>query len=262
MAELEQEEMSFWDHLEALRWTLFRSFLALFIFAIGSFAFMRGSDGIFDRVVLAPCYSDFIFYRWLCDLNQWLVNVSPWFDVLPDFCNDNFHVDVFNIRLASQFFTHMTTSFWLALVLTFPYLMWEIWKFISPALYENEKKYSVQVVSVVYSLFIIGILMSYYVLFPVSFRFLGTYSVAESVRSTITLDSYISTFVTLSLLMGVVFQLPVIAFFLAKMEIVNSRMLSTYRRHAFFGDIDYIRRNNPAGHSDVGTGRDTALFIV
>ena len=73
MAELEQEEMSFWDHLEALRWTLFRSFLALFIFAIGSFAFMRGSDGIFDRVVLAPCYSDFIFYRWLCDLNQWLV---------------------------------------------------------------------------------------------------------------------------------------------------------------------------------------------
>ena len=140
MAELEQEEMSFWDHLEALRWTLFRSFLALFIFAIGSFAFMRGSDGIFDRVVLAPCYSDFIFYRWLCDLNQWLVNVSPWFDVLPDFCNDNFHVDVFNIRLASQFFTHMTTSFWLALVLTFPYLMWEIWKFISPALYENEKK--------------------------------------------------------------------------------------------------------------------------
>lgn len=128
MAELEQEEMSFWDHLEALRWTLFRSFLALFIFAIGSFAFMRGSDGIFDRVVLAPCYSDFIFYRWLCDLNQWLVNVSPWFDVLPDFCNDNFHVDVFNIRLASQFFTHMTTSFWLALVLTFPYLMWEIWK--------------------------------------------------------------------------------------------------------------------------------------
>ena len=91
MAELEQEEMSFWDHLEALRWTLFRSFLALFIFAIGSFAFMRGSDGIFDRVVLAPCYSDFIFYRWLCDLNQWLVNVSPWFDVLPDFCNDNLH---------------------------------------------------------------------------------------------------------------------------------------------------------------------------
>ena len=128
MAELEQEEMSFWDHLEALRWTLFRSFLALFIFAIGSFAFMRGSDGIFDRVVLAPCYSDFIFYRWLCDLNQWLVNVSPWFDVLPDFCNDNFHVDVFNIRLASQFFTHMTTSFWLALVLTFPYLMWEYHK--------------------------------------------------------------------------------------------------------------------------------------
>ena len=129
--------------------------------------------------------------------------------------------------------THVTTAIYLGLLGASPYIVYELFRFVSPALYENEKKYSVQVVSVVYSLFIIGILMSYYVLFPVSFRFLGTYSVAESVRSTITLDSYISTFVTLSLLMGVVFQLPVIAFFLAKMGIVNSRMLSTYRRHAF-----------------------------
>ena len=134
---MEQEEMSFWDHLEELRWTLFRSILALFIFAIGSFAFMRGSNGLFDRVVLAPCNSDFIFYRWLCNLNQWLVDVSPWFDVLPDFCNDDFHVDIINIKMASQFFTHMSTSFWLALVLTFPYLMWEIWKFIRPAVGDN-----------------------------------------------------------------------------------------------------------------------------
>ena len=137
---MEQEEMSFWDHLEELRWTLFRSVLALFIFAIVGFAFMSGSNGLFDRVVLAPCNSDFIFYRWLCNLNQWLVDKSPMFDVLPDFCNDNFHVDIINIKLASQFFTHMTTSFWLALVLTFPYLMWEVWKFIRPALYEDEKK--------------------------------------------------------------------------------------------------------------------------
>lgn len=136
MEELEQDEMSFWDHLEELRWTLFRSILALFVFAIGSFAFMRD---IFNHVITAPCRSDFILYQWLCELNQWMINVSPWLDVLPDFCNDDFHVEIINIKLASQFFTHMTTSFWLALVLTFPYLMYEVWKFISPALYENEK---------------------------------------------------------------------------------------------------------------------------
>ena len=197
MAELEQEEMSFWDHLEALRWTLFRSFLALFIFAIGSFAFMRGSDGIFDRVVLAPCYSDFIFYRWLCDLNQWLVNVSPWFDVLPDFCNDNFHVDVFNIRLASQFFTHMTTSFWLALVLTFPYLMWEIWKFISPALYENEKK--------------------------------------NGKWEQVSLDSYMDNFLMLIFVMGIVFEMPLVSWLLSKIGLLKRSFFHKYRRHAIVG---------------------------
>lgn len=108
-----------------------------------------------------------------------------------------------------------------------------MFRFISPALYENERRYSVYTLFVVYALFILGILMSYYVLFPISFRFLGTYSVAEKVHSTITLDSYISTFTTLTLLMGVVFQLPVIAYALGKMGLITSRMLSRYRKHAF-----------------------------
>ena len=99
--------------------------------------------------------------------------------------------------------------------------------------FTNEKKYSVQVVVIVYVLFILGVLMSYYVLFPISFRFLGTYSVSERIHSTITLDSYISTFTTLTLLMGVVFQLPVIAFALSKLGIITSEMLSKYRKHSF-----------------------------
>ncbi len=105
--------------------------------------------------------------------------------------------------------------------------------FISPALYENERKYSVQVAGIIYVLFILGVLMSYFVLFPISFRFLGTYSVSAKVVSNITLDSYISTFVSLTLAMGVVFQLPVIAFFLGKMGVVTSTMLTCYRKHAF-----------------------------
>ena len=129
--------------------------------------------------------------------------------------------------------THITTSVYLGLLDASPYIMYELFRFVSPALYENEKKYSVQVVVIVYVLFILGVLMSYYVLFPISFRFLGTYSVSERIHSTITLDSYISTFTTLTLLMGVVFQLPVIAFALSKLGIITSEMLSKYRKHSF-----------------------------
>ncbi len=111
--------------------------------------------------------------------------------------------------------------------------MYELFRFVSPALYENERKYSVQVVVTIYLLFIIGVLMSYYIIFPISFRFLGTYQVSEVVRSTITLSSYISSFTTLTLVMGLVFQLPVIAFFLAKMGMLDAGLMKAYRRHAF-----------------------------
>ncbi|MBO5553120.1 MAG: twin-arginine translocase subunit TatC, partial [Paludibacteraceae bacterium] len=113
-----------------------------------------------------------------------------------------------------------------------PYILFELFRFISPALYENERKYSIPVLLIIYTLFIIGVLMSYFILFPISFRFLGTYSVAEQVHSTITLDSYISTFVTLTLVMGVVFQLPVIAYFFAKLGFIDSEMLAKYRQYA------------------------------
>ena len=113
-----------------------------------------------------------------------------------------------------------------------PYILYELFRFISPALYENERKYSVQVAGIIYTLFILGVLMSYFVLFPISFRFLGTYSVSAKVVSNITLDSYVSTFVSLTLVMGLVFQLPVIAFFVGKLGFVTSDMLSHYRKHA------------------------------
>jgi sec-independent protein translocase protein TatC len=128
--------------------------------------------------------------------------------------------------------THITTAVYIGLLCASPYILFELFRFISPALYENERRYSVQVVLTIYVLFIVGVLMTYYVLFPISFRFLGTYSVAERVHSTITLDSYVTTFTSLTLMMGVVFQLPVLAFFLAKMGVINTRMLSRYRKHA------------------------------
>ena len=178
------------------------------------------------QLLLAPSEWDFCTYRWLEAAMQAMG---------IDFRFNEFHVEMIATDLSSQFMTHITTSVYLGLLGTSPYILYELFRFISPALYENERKYSVQVAVIIYVLFMLGVLMSYFVLFPVSFRFLGTYSVSERVVSNITLDSYISTFVSLTLLMGVVFQLPMIAFFLGKMGVVTHDMLSNYRKHAFLG---------------------------
>ena len=178
------------------------------------------------QLLLAPSEWDFCTYRWLEAAMQAMG---------MDFRFNEFHVEMIATDLSSQFMTHITTSVYLGLLGTSPYILYELFRFISPALYENERKYSVQVAVIIYVLFMLGVLMSYFVLFPVSFRFLGTYSVSERVVSNITLDSYISTFVSLTLLMGVVFQLPMIAFFLGKMGVVTHDMLSNYRKHAFLG---------------------------
>ena len=174
-------------------------------------------------MLLAPSEWDFCTYRWLETTMQ---------TIGLDFHFDEFHVDMIATDLSSQFMTHISTAIYLGILGASPYILYELFRFISPALYENERKYSVQVAGIIYVLFLLGVLMSYFVLFPISFRFLGTYSVSAKVVSNITLDSYISTFVSLTLVMGVVFQLPVIAFFVGKLGFVTSDMLSHYRKHA------------------------------
>ena len=210
-----QELLTFGGHLEVLRRMLFRIIgvdgtLAIVIFCFKDFTW---------RLLLAPSECSFATYKWIEDI----LSAFGF-----DFHFEEFRVDMIVTDLSSQFMTHITTSVYLGLLGASPYILFELFRFVSPALYENEKKYSVQVVVIVYILFIHGVLMSYYVLFPISFRFLGTYSVAERIHSTITLDSYISTFTTLTLLMGVVFQLPVIAFALTKyccpLKLRHSRM--------------------------------------
>lgn len=148
------------------------------------------------------------------------------------FVFEPFNIQLIATDLSSQFVTHLTTSIYLGLLCASPFIMYELFRFITPALLENERRYSTKIMISVYSLFMIGVLMSYYILFPISFRFLGTYSVADKVHTMITLDSYISTFVSLTLLLGVVFQLPVITFILAKMGILNAAQMSKYRKHA------------------------------
>lgn len=212
--------LTFGGHLEVLRRMLFRIIAAVMVLAVVIFCF---KDKTFE-FLLAPSQWDFVTYRYI---EKFLHHLGS------NFTFSEYHINLIATELSSQFMTHITTALYLGLLGASPYILVELFRFITPALYENEKKYSVQVAVIVYLLFVIGVLMSYFILFPISFRFLGTYSVSGMVESNITLKSYISTFTTLTLVMGLVFQLPIIAFFLGKLEIVNSRLLRQYRKYAF-----------------------------
>ena len=212
--------LTFNEHLEVFRKMLLRIIAVAGSIAAVVFCF----KDITWRLLLAPSEWNFCTYRWL-ETAMHAIGI--------DFHFGEFHIDMIATDLSSQFMTHITTTIYLGLLGASPYILYELFHFISPALYKNERKYSVQVACVIYMQFLFGVLMSYFVLFPISFRFLGTYSVSTRVVSNITLDSYISTFVSLTLVMGVVFQLPVIAFFLGKMGIISSKMLMRYRRHSF-----------------------------
>lgn len=210
--------LSFGGHLEVLRQMLFRILGVTFVFSCIIFCFKSQT---FD-ILLAPSDSSFVTYRWIEDVIR---------HIDKNFVFEPFDIDLIATDLSSQFVTHLTTSIYLGLLCASPLIMYELFRFITPALYENERRYSTKIVFSVYLLFILGVLMSYFIIFPISFRFLGTYSVADKVHTMITLDSYISTFVSLTLLLGLLFQLPVIVFILAKMGILNATQMSKYRRH-------------------------------
>lgn len=222
MADLDDTSglLTFEGHLDMLRRMLFRIILATIIFACIIFCF---KDETFD-VLLAPHQSDFYTFRLIENLFQQLG---------LEFRFEEYNIPLISTELSSQFMTHITVSCLLGILFASPYILFELFKFISPALYESEKKYSYFVAGIIYVLFISGLLMSYFVLFPISFRFLATYQVNKDIISTITLDSYISTFTTLTFLMGVVFQLPVFAFILGKMGFIDAPLLKQYRGYAF-----------------------------
>ena len=207
-------------HLEVLRRMLFRIVAAVVAIACVIFWFKKETF----TLLLAPTHSSFCTFS---AIERWMASLGL------DFRFDQYDISLISTELSSQFMTHLTVSGLLAMLLASPYILFELFLFISPALYEREKKYSYLVAAIIYLLFAVGLLMSYFVLFPVSFHFLATYQVDESVVSTITLDSYISTFTTLTFVMGVVFQLPVICFVLGKMEIIDASIMGQYRAYAF-----------------------------
>lgn len=218
----QQEEMSFWDHLEALRWTLARCVIALIVFTITFFALM---PYIFDSVILAPAYADFILYRILC-------KITMAFPLFPDFCDETFFVKIFNVKLASPFFISMSTSFWLALLVTFPYLMYEVWKFIRPALYDNEKKNVKWVFLLGTIMFFIGCAVGYFFVFPMTLRFLATYNLSDTIEDQSSLESYMDMFIMLIFIMGIVFEMPLVSWLLSQLGVLNRSFFNKYRRHA------------------------------
>lgn len=212
--------MTFGEHLEVFRRMLFRIIAITICLTVVIFCL---KDTTF-HLLLAPCDNHFVTFHLLEETFERL-------DI--EFRFEPYSIRLINTELSSQFMTHVSTSVYLALLLASPYIVIELYRYIAPALYVDERRYSVLLAIAIYLLFILGVLMSYFVLFPFALRFLGTYQVAASVVNQINLDSYISTFVTLTLMMGLVFQLPILSFFLAKMGILEAKFMKQYRRHAF-----------------------------
>lgn len=219
--EEEEDSMSFLDHLEALRWHLLRSLAVLLVMSV--LAFLAKSI-VFGIVILGPSKVDFITYRWMC-------NLSDYFGIAA-LCIDELPFTIQSRQMTGQFTMHMTSSFVVGFIASFPYLFWEIWRFISPGLYEQERNAARGAVFFVSVLFFMGASFGYFILSPLSINFLSNYQLDPSILNEFDIISYISTLTMLVLASAIMFQLPVVVYFLAMSGLVSSHMLRSYRRHA------------------------------
>ena len=206
---------TFWGHVEVFRWLLIRCIAVVLGLAVLAFC---NKDFVFEQLILAPCNEGFLTYR-LFEKIGLVANVGQ--------------IELININLASQLMTHLSISFYLALVVAFPYLMVELWFFVKPALYRNEQKPAVIAVVSFFFQFFLGLALAYFLIFPLTFNFLGTYQVSLRVANQISLSSYISTFLGLLFMMGLVFEMPIVAYFFAKIGVLKSAWLRKGRKVAF-----------------------------
>lgn len=216
------DEMSFLDHLEELRWHLIRSTLAIVIIACMAFVF---KGFIFDTILFGPKNMDFPTYKFFC-------RIATYFGIDSEFCGDTMPFTIQSRLMAGQFSAHIWTSIWAGIILGFPYILYELWKFISPGLYENERKYSRGFILTASSLFFLGVLFGYYVVAPLSINFLGTYQVSKEVLNEIDLASYVGAVRSSVIACGIMFELPIIIYFLTKVGLVTPEILKKYRKIA------------------------------
>lgn len=218
----EDKEMSFLDHLEELRWHVVRSLSAIFIFMIAAFV---AAPWIFEHIVFAPAYVDFPTFRYLCEFGEWIG--SP-----EQLCVKEIPFKIQSRFMTGQFSMHLTASFVIGLVVAFPYVFWEIWRFIKPGLHVKEKRSSTGAVTAVSFLFMVGVLFGYFVMSPLAVWFLANYTLSDIIVNEFDITSYVSTIVMLILGSGLLFQLPVVVYFLTKIGLLTPAFMRKNRKYA------------------------------
>lgn len=214
-----EKEMSFLDHLEELRWHLVRSTFAVLIMAVVAFIF---KGFVFDVLIFGPTRPNFATYRMFCSISQAMG--------MDSFCFQEIPFSIQSRKMAGQFSTHLWTSIYAGIIVAFPYILYELWKFISPGLRENERKSSRGFIVIASFLFFIGVLFGYYVISPLSINFLGNYQVSAEVKNQFDLESYIALVRTSVLACGIVFELPILMYILTKIGLVTPEALRKYRK--------------------------------
>ncbi len=221
MGKMDSEGMSFLDHLEELRWHIIRAVIAVLILAIAAFV---SKSFVFDVIVLGPSRSGFLTNRLLCDLGA-MFNINA-------LCINKDEIKIQNISMAGQFMSHIKISIIGGILAAFPYVFYEFWRFVRPALYQNEKKVTIGAVTIISILFFMGVLFGYYVICPLSVNFLYSYTVSDVAENNIKLMSYVSTVASISLSTGLMFELPVLVYFFTKIGLLTPSFLRKYRKHA------------------------------
>jgi len=216
-----EQNSTFWGHLDVLRKYLFRSIIAILVFAVIAFIY---KDIIFNSIILLPSDSIFITYRALCKIGT-LLNVDG-------LCFKSIELNLINTEIGGQFRFHLLISAISGIIIAFPFIAWQMWLFIKPALKDKEVKSSKGIIFFISSLFLIGVLFGYFIVAPLTINFLLTYELSSNIKNLISIGSYISMLSILTLAMGIVFELPVLIFFLTKIDLLSSQFLRSHRKHA------------------------------
>jgi sec-independent protein translocase protein TatC len=222
-----EKEMSFLQHLEELRWHIIRSIMAILFFMILAFIF---KSFIFDSIILAPKNPSFFTNRFLCHMGEILM--QKFNTTTNALCINSKPLNLININMSGQLTTHFAVAMVAGLILAFPFVLWEFWKFFRPALKKNEARYAQGAVFAASMLFFTGVLFGYFMLAPLSIHFLSTYEISAEVTNQINVRSYISTLSSIVLATGLIFELPIIAYFLTKIGVLTPTFMRKYRRHA------------------------------
>jgi sec-independent protein translocase protein TatC len=218
----DEKEMTFLDHLEELRWHVIRALLAVVIFTIGAFVYVRE---IFDFIIFAPAKLDFPSFKYMCQMGEWV-------GMQETLCITELPFKIQSRNMTGQFMMSLTASFVIGLIVSFPYVVWEFWRFVKPGLETKERKFSKGAVSAISFLFLLGILFGYYFLCPITIWFLSTYSISSVIANEFDITSYVSTMSGLVLGCGLLFQFPVVIYFLTKIGIVTPQLMRNYRKHS------------------------------